>query len=139
MQCEAVIRMPELSVGSLVPQMIIHCMEWGGKFSSSYQKCNNLLIAQKDMISSPIFACVMRSSNGPTNRFSCSLPYLLLRQVHLDTYLEPNIKFIHYSLFLVSAPLLKQFLPLLSDQASFGGKEGILDEMTMFNEHFSTY
>lgn len=28
LQCEAVIRMPELSVDSLLPQMIIHCMEW---------------------------------------------------------------------------------------------------------------
>ena len=73
------------------------------------------------------------------NSFAYSLPYLLLRQVHLDTYLEPDIKFIHSSVFLVSVPFLKPFVPLLSDQTSFGGKEGILDEIIMFNEHFSTY
>lgn len=48
MQCEVVVGMPELSVGSLVPEMIIRCLGWGRGSSSSHHKCNNGLIAQKE-------------------------------------------------------------------------------------------
>lgn len=57
--------------------------------------------------------------------------------MNLLTYPERNMKLIHSLLFLVSTSFLEWFLPLLSDQTSSGGKEGILDEMIMFNENFS--
>lgn len=69
-------------------------------------------------------------------RFAYRLLYLLLRQVHLDTYPEHIMKLVHSSLFLVPTPFLEWFLPLLSDQTFSGGKEEIVDEMIMFNETF---